>query len=888
MKGKYKAIIALLLLAILLLLTLTMTIAYWLPTLAGIWLPQGTRIAMEASPRFKRGAIVVPDLRYFAEDCALATIKDATLSHPQRWRIHLDTLNLNVDCLSKMPLDQSGPAAPRTLSEWQSMLPESLITVARVNITPFQQFSGALRLTLTPQQQSLHYSGPSLSVDAQLNGQLLELKKLKIQAIAGMEPIELAGEITLPPLTTSLPEEGHLATKLRIPQEPELVDVALAWKAEEGAFTLAKPGAAEPLVTLPWTVSDTIFEVNGGRWFWPYTAVPLRGGIALRVDDWKKGLENAVISGRMNVITEGRAGKANAVLNIGPGKLSLINSALPVQLTGEAKQDGMVFYAVLPGEISGAIADPQLHFLPGALLRSRGRVIDALDVDEIRWPLAGVRISQQGVDGRLQAIVRAHENQTGNFVLHLDGQADNFLPDAGLWRWKYWGNGEFTPMQASWDVRGYGEWRDSVIELTSLSTGFDKLEYGSMLVTEPRLKLDKPLHWQRDEAAPSFDGAFTLNAGKTTFSGGSTLPPSVLTFSVSGKDPASFQYDGNLRAGDIGPVQVNGRWDGVRLRGNAWWPQQVLTVFQPLLPVDWKMLLKDGTLYSQVAFSAAVGQGFEAGGHGVVKNGSVWMPDNQINGVDFVLPFRFSHSTWQLGTDGPVTLRIAEVKNQVTSTHITADLEGWYPWSEAQPLMLSNVNVDILGGKLRVQQLRLPQRDVALLRLENISSSELVSAVNPKQFAMSGRVNGALPLWLNHPQWIIKDGWLTNPGPLTLRLDKDMADAIVKNNIAAGVAVNWLRYMEISHSWTHINLDNLGVLTFQANVQGMSQVEGKRHAVRLNYSHQENLFTLWRSLRFGDNLQTWLEQNAALPTVSPTALPDVRCQTRDKACEETQ
>lgn len=880
MKGKFKAIIALALILILFPLALLMTIAHWLPTLAGIWLPQGTRIAMESSPRFTRGAVIVPDLRYLAGDCELANIKDATLSHPKRWRIHLDTLNLNVDCLSKIPLNQSGPAAPRTLAEWQSLLPESLLTIDRVNITPFQQFSGALRLALTPQQQTLHFAGPSLSVDAQLNGQILELQKLKVQALVGMDPLEMAGTITLPPLTDKLPEQGHLATKLRIPQEPELLDVELDWDQEQGTFTMAKPDAPEALVSLPWTLSDNIFEVNGGQWFWPYAGFPMRGGLALRVDDWKLGIEKAVISGRMNVITQGSAGKANAVLNIGPGKLSLLNSALPVQLTGEAKQDGMVFYAVLPGEISGPIADPQLLFRPGALLRSRGRIIDSLDIDEIRWPLAGVSVTQRGVDGRLQAIVRAHENQMGNFVLHLDGNADNFLPDAGLWRWKYWGKGEFTPMQAKWDVRGQGEWRDSAIELSSLSTGFDKLEYGSMLVTEPRLKLEKPLHWQRAQSAPTFDGAFTLNAGKTTFSGGSTLPPSTLSFSVTGEDPASFQYQGDLHAGDIGPVRVNGRWDGERLRGNAWWPQQVLTVFQPLIPADWKMTLKDGSLYAQVAFSAAAGQGFEAGGHGVVKSGSVWMPDNQINGVDFVLPFRFGNSTWQLGTDGPVTLRIAEVKNQVTSSNITADLEGWYPWSDTQPLTLSNVNVDILGGKMRVQQLRLPQRDAALLRLENISSSELITAVNPKQFTMSGRVNGALPLWLNHPQWIIKDGWLSNPGPLTLRLDKDMADAIVENNIAAGVAVNWLRYMEISHSWTTINLDNLGMLTLRANVQGTSQVEGKRNAVRLNYSHQENLFTLWRSLRFGDNLQTWLEQH--------TELPDVRCQTRGKACEETQ
>jgi hypothetical protein len=66
-------------------------------------------------------------------------------------------------------------------------------------------------------------------------------------------------------------------------------------------------------------------------------------------------------------------------------------------------------------------------------------------------------------------------------------------------------------------------------------------------------------------------------------------------------------------------VRVTGRWDGERLRGQAWWPKQSLTVFQPLVPPDWKMNLREGMLYAQVAFSAAADQGFEAGGHGVLK-----------------------------------------------------------------------------------------------------------------------------------------------------------------------------------------------------------------------------------------------------------------------------
>lgn len=36
--------------------------------------------------------------------------------------------------------------------------------------------------------------------------------------------------------------------------------------------------------------------------------------------------------------------------------------------------------------------------------------------------------------------------------------------------------------------------------------------------------------------------------------------------------------------------------------------KQSLIVFQPLLPPDWKMTLREGSLYAQVAFFAAQGR----------------------------------------------------------------------------------------------------------------------------------------------------------------------------------------------------------------------------------------------------------------------------------------
>lgn len=102
MKGKYKAALALLLLFILLPLTLLMTLAQWVPTLAGIWLPVGTRIAFEESPKLTRHALVIPDLRYLVEDCEIARIDNVTLSHPSRWKLDIGALDLNTVCLSKI------------------------------------------------------------------------------------------------------------------------------------------------------------------------------------------------------------------------------------------------------------------------------------------------------------------------------------------------------------------------------------------------------------------------------------------------------------------------------------------------------------------------------------------------------------------------------------------------------------------------------------------------------------------------------------------------------------------------------------------------------------------------------------------------------------------
>lgn len=841
-----------------------LTLSWWLPRLAGFWLPAATTVRLDGNPRWRAGALWLPGIRYRTGDCELAHASEVTLGrHGGRWALGAKRLQVNSACFSALSAGSDQPAAPRSLAEWQAMLPAADVVIEQLSLLPWQAWAGGLRLNLDSHQQHLHWQGENLAVEADLTGQQLALRSLTLTAPGITESVTVKGLLTLPKIPDRLPESGEMAATLKTASVPQPLQARFDWRENSGTLSVVPQNQQEPLLVLPWQVSSRQIVISQGSWRWPYAAQPLSGGVALTLDDWRQGLPFTKVTGRLNVLTQGRGGKGNVVLSLGPGRLDWTQSQLPFRLTGESKLAQLLFFAAVPGELQGPLLDPVLRLKPGSLLRMRGRLLSTLEVDEARWPLSGVAVSSAGIDGRLQAIFTAHDAQTGRFRLHLDGRATGFWPDKGRWLWRYWGDGLMAPLAAKWDVKGRGSWQERQIELASLSTGFDQIRYGGVRVQSPRLTLAEPVRWRREPEKPSFSGKFRLSAQQTAFESGGYLPPAELLLDVKGSDPARFLYKGSLAAGPVGPVQVQGRWDGERLRGQAWWPQQSLRVFQSLLNNDLKMTIRDGTLKAQVAFSAAASEGFTAGGHWVVSDGSVRTPDNRFSGIDFSLPFRLQAGQWHFGAKGPVMLRIKEIKNQFSLRNIHATLQGWYPWSDSRPLRLSDAGTEVLGGEVSLVSLQLPQTEAATLRLKNISMSELVTAIQPKKIAMSGHIDGALPLWLENSAWLVKEGWVANNGPLTLRLDKDFADALAKGNIAAGAAMDWLRYMEITRSRATLNISSKGEMNMAAQVDGTSRFSDKNQRVSLNYTQQENLFQLWRSLRFGDNLQNWTEQHAA-------------------------
>lgn len=856
-------------LALLLLLVagLWLTIARWLPIVAQHWLPQGSSLRLDARPYWSDGALRLPGARYLAGDCVLAGLFSARLNYQQgRWLLVADDVNVDTDCLRNLPTGDD-TRTPLALDVIQRALPTFDLAINHLSVTPWQAYAGGISLTNDQAGQNLRYRGEKLSLDAHLDDkQRLTLHALTLRLPQSEQPITLDGEVQIPLDLASLPRNGALEARFQAPFISGPLTARLRWQENLGELTLSEQDAKEPLAQLPWQLEQNRIAIDGGQWRWPYAQQPLAGGVSLTLSDWDKSYSQSQLQARFNLLTKGHNGKGNVVVTVGPGNIGLIDSDLSFRITGQVNKDNLSVTASLPGTLRGPLLNPEMTLESGSLLRAWGKLDDQTTLSEARWPLAGIKVNHEGVSGRLQAIVQLKDAYWGDFRLHLDGKAEKFLPDQGIWQWQYWGNGDLPPLNARWDVGGRGAWSGSTVRLTQLSTGFDRLHYGMMNVEKPRLTLTKPLTWQRDSQADSaFGGSFQLDTPRIAFDYGGFLPHAVLNLTASGRGPDAFLLKGDLQAGKIGPISLNGRWDGERLRGQAWWAKQSATVFQPLISSDLKMKLRDGSFYGQAAFSAARVQGFEAGGHLVVKDAGMWLTDGEMSGLDFLMSYRMKNQRWQLGVKQPVSLRIRKLDNLFPLQNISADLQGYYPYSDKAPLVLSNVGVDMLGGHAGFEALRFPRPMSAVLKLRGVDLSELFTALKPKQFAMSGKVDGELPLYLDDPHWLVRDGWIDNASLLTLRLDPQMADAIAENNMVGGAAIDWLRYMEISRSRAEVNLDNLGMLTMAATVHGMNPQKSAHREVVLNYHHEENVFQLWRSLRFGDNLQEWLEQNLSLP-----------------------
>ncbi|NRA53351.1 MAG: YdbH domain-containing protein [Gammaproteobacteria bacterium] len=171
---------------------------------------------------------------------------------------------------------------------------------------------------------------------------------------------------------------------------------------------------------------------------------------------------------------------------------------------------------------------------------------------------------------------------------------------------------------------------------------------------------------------------------------------------------------------------------------------------------------------------------------------------------------------------------------------------------------------ELLGGTLDFGEIDLSNLDEidATLTLKNISLAALVELQQQSGITVTGRLNGKLPMRIVNNKVSISGGRLAN----------DASGGVIQ--IKDNQAVNQLRLSQPQLEFVWDALENLHYSELSSDIDYKADgsaiikvaIRGRNPAfersIEFNYSHQENILQLLRSLRIGDEISQQIEKIA--------------------------
>ncbi|KGQ70191.1 hypothetical protein OA57_07625 [Chelonobacter oris] len=898
------------LLVLVALLILSATVLFYLlqgngvQRIANYFLAPDYQLTLEQPFRLDSGGISQPAIRLQIADCPLAQAQDIRLAWRTR-KLVLQRLQLDYACLQPLlkQQDNEQPSPPFTLRRLFALLPLGELDIAELNwvntdgvenpqlqqiLTATTNISAVrdgeeLRLHLRAEQQGAQPQNPLFNLDGVLNRQDLSVTAtyqpdseqynhvtLKSKLAERFDQLPLNGDVDF----------GWRSPNLIIPQG----GIKLHWQAEQATLQLYEVAeqTEHELLNLPFDITNGHLHVKQAKFNWAKDLPqPMNGFLDLNVqaEDEGRFFWNSFplkINFRLSLLSNGEKGKGLIVVQGVNGTVDQQALHIPLQVNGDVKSFDTIFYAGLPMRVEGPLHDPIVRFLSGSLLRMNGNT-DYIDIEELRLPLAGVVVGQYGIRGRLQAILKGKTRQFDNIDLRLDGRANEFIAGihsifnirsaqevaglqqaqiaANIWNWNFWGYADIPSLRSLVGLRGRGFWQDNLINIQLLDGELSRFALPGVRVEPLKLTLAETVAW--DYQQQQLHGALTVNTPKIQFDyGGQFLKPDILV-SIDGKDFSDLNLRSELTSDKLGPIRLFSRYQDGALRGNVYWPQQSANVFQPLFPQRWDWLIQRGTIRGQTAFSITQQDGLVAGGHIVIQNSDISLPEGSISGINFSLPYRYQNQRFQLGVREPVDVKIASLENGIRLQNISVRLQGHYPWTRKMPLSLTRLHLNLLGGELDVAKFSMPQHQPAFLRLSQIELTEILALLQYNQLEMRGKVNADLPFWIENSTCIICDGIIEQGSDWQIHLGDELIEKIEQGGgITERILTNLMETMDVYDSNIKVNLltDGTGLMNAQIKANNALQ-----NPIFLNYNHKENAFDLWKSINFAAELQQNLE-----------------------------
>lgn len=195
----------------------------------------------------------------------------------------------------------------------------------------------------------------------------------------------------------------------------------------------------------------------------------------------------------------------------------------------------------------------------------------------------------------------------------------------------------------------------------------------------------------------------------------------------------------------------------------------------------------------------------------------------------------------------PLTLASVDVGTPITAIRmgLDTDLDQW---------RFDHIHAELLGGALNAPSLVWPAPDWQPAVLTGIDLGELAALQSEPAVILAGKVGGYIPLRLGRHSLAVNEGRLANEGELYLSIPPSSGvQAMAASNQAVALALESLNPLRIDTFQARLDMSDNGWLDAAVTIKGINPLQNRLPVV-FNYTHQENVLELLRSLRIGESV----------------------------------
>lgn len=236
---------------------------------------------------------------------------------------------------------------------------------------------------------------------------------------------------------------------------------------------------------------------------------------------------------------------------------------------------------------------------------------------------------------------------------------------------------------------------------------------------------------------------------------------------------------------------------------------------------------------------------------------SLLRSDMIITEIAMDSPFTIDSAGLQLASS---KLTINEVYNGASVTGISADIAATDSLFSA-----TKITAGLFDGQLSVDHIWLDTRDQTIevlvqdINLQKILNLQEKAGVNAGGIEISGLISGRLPLTIKNLQPSISNAMLSNTGLGTLKVNGNEAfQALKQQSPEIGENLALLENFKFDSLESSLNMTTTGQTYLDIALKGKNP--DKNQALNFNYTHDQDMFTLFKALRIADDFKEKIEK----------------------------